>query len=115
VTAGGETLAAVEGALAAGDEADEVVRAVVELLHDRLGRYVRLRFVEPDGLVDGPAAGDPAATTSFPVRFQGSHVAELEVGGEPSQEERTLLAQVAALLAQHALVAWDTDGEPWDP
>ena len=110
-----ETLAAVQQVLEVGGEADDVVREVVVLLHERLGRYVRLRFVEEGGLVAGPAAGEESETAAFPVRFQGAHVAELEVGGELSEEDRALLERVAGLVAQHALVAWDTGGEAWEP
>jgi hypothetical protein len=109
------TIEEVEGVLAGGDEADVVVRRVVDVLHDRLGRYVRLRFVEEEGLVDGPAAGEETEATAFPVLYRGTHVAELEVGGELTDGERALLQRVAELIAEHALVAWDTGGEAWQP
>ncbi len=108
------TLEEVERAIAGGGEADDVVREVVSILHASLGRFVRLSFVEEGALVPGPVAGEETATESFPVRFQGVHVADLEVGGEQDEAARALVEQVAALVAQHALVAWDTGGEAWE-
>jgi hypothetical protein len=110
VSAHDETLAAVDAILARGGEADDVVREVVETLHARLGRFARLRFVEGGG----PAAGDETETTAVPVRYGDAQVADLELGGELSAEDRALLEHVASRVAEHALVAWDTGGEAWD-
>jgi hypothetical protein len=106
---------AVEQVLTRGDDADDVLRAVVAVLHERLGRFVRISFVEPDRLAPGPAAGEPTETTSFPIEFERRRVAELEVGGEPDGADRALLERVAALLSPYALVGWDTGGEEWAP
>ena len=56
-------LAEIKGMVGQGTEPDEVVRAVVELLHDRFERYswVGIYFVEETDLVLGPWKG-PAAT-----------------------------------------------------
>jgi hypothetical protein len=108
-------LEAVEGVLSRGGEADEILREVVAILHERLGRFVRISFVEADSLSPGPAEGDESATTAFPVEFDRRRVAELEVGGEPTEEERALLERVATLVAPYALVGWDTGGEAWEP
>jgi hypothetical protein len=108
-------LEAVERVLNRGGEADDVLRQVVAILHERLGRYVRISFVEAGGLVPGPAAGDEAATTAFPISFQDSRVAELEAGGELTDDDRALLERVAILVSPYALVGWDTGGEEWDP
>ena len=56
-------LAEIEGLVGQGTEPDEVVRAVVELLHDRFDRYswVGIYFVEEADLVLGPWKG-PRAT-----------------------------------------------------
>ena len=108
-------LEAVERVLNRGGEADDVLRQVVAILHDRLGRFVRISFVEADGLVPGPAAGEKAETTPFPVSFQGSRVADLEVGGQLSPEDEALVARVATLVSPYALVGWDTGGEAWTP
>jgi hypothetical protein len=108
-------LEAVEQVLAQGGEADEVLRGAVVVLHERLGRFVRVSFVEGDGLVPGPAAGEETPTTALAIRFDGTHVADLETGGELADEDRALLERVSALLAPYALVGWDTGGEPWEP
>jgi len=96
----------------AGDP-DDVLRAVVSILHDRLGRYVRISFVEAGRLLPGPAAGEETETTAFPISFQGRHVADVEVGGELSAVDRTILERAATMLAPYALVGWDTGGEEW--
>ena len=108
-------LEAVERVLDRGGEADDVLRQVVAILHERLGRYVRISFVEGNGLAAGPAAGAETETTAFPIAFQGRRVADLEVGGDLSSEDTALLERVAILVAPYALVGWDTAGEEWTP
>ena len=97
---------------AAGDP-DDVLREVVSILHDRLGRYVRISFVEAGRLLPGPAAGEETETTAFPISFQGRHVADVEAGGELSAVDCTILERAATMLAPYALVGWDTGGEEW--
>jgi hypothetical protein len=108
-------LEAVERVLNRGGEADDVLRQVVAILHERLGRFIRISFVEGDDLVQGPAAGDETGTTAFPIAFQGRRVADLEAGGELSSEDTALLERVAILISPYALVGWDTNGEGWNP
>lgn len=108
-------LEAVERVLTRGGEADDVLWQVVAILHERLGRFVRISFVETGGLSPGPAAGAPSETTSFPIEFEQRRVAELEVGGKPSDDDRALLERVATLVSPYALVGWDTAGEEWVP
>ena len=108
-------LEGIERVLNRGGEADDVLRQVVAILHERLGRYVRISFVESDGLVPGPALGEESATTAFPIAFQGSRVADLEAGGELTEEDRALLERVAILISPYALVGWDTGGKEWTP
>jgi len=108
-------LEAIERVLNRGGEADEVLRQVVAILHERLGHYIRISFVEADGLVPGPTAGEETETTSFPIAFQERRVADLEAGGELTEEDRALLERVAILVSPYALVAWDTGGEEWTP
>jgi len=115
VSAHGGALEAVERVLESGGEADDVLRQVVAILHERLGGFVRISFVEETVLVPGPAAGDETATTAFPIAFQGNHVADLEAGGELRDEDRALLERVVILISPHALVGWDTQGEVWNP
>ena len=58
-----EALDAIERVVAAEPDSDEVLRQVVDLLHDRVGHYswVGIYFVEGDELALGPWGG-PAAT-----------------------------------------------------
>lgn len=107
--------AEVEALLAGGGEADDLLRDAVGLLHERLGRLVRISFVEGDGLVPGPTAGEGDPTTAFPISFAGRWVADLEVAGELSADEHAELERAAAALAPYALVGWDTGGEAWTP
>jgi hypothetical protein len=109
------TLEEVEGVVSGGGDADDILRRVVVVLHESLGCFVRISFVEADALVPGPAQGDETDTTAFPISFQGRHVADLEAGGELSPADRELLEQVAAILSPYALVGWDTGGEEWMP
>jgi len=115
VSAHSGALEAVERVLNSGGEADDVLRQVVAILHKRLGRFVRISFVEADSLVPGPAAGDETATTAFPIAFQGNRVADLEAGGELTEADRDLLERIAILVSPYALVGWDTGGEAWNP
>ena len=87
MSAHGGALEAVERVLESGGEADDVLRQVVAILHERLGGFVRISFVEETVLVPGPAAGDETATTAFPIAFQGNRVADLEVGGELTEDD----------------------------
>jgi hypothetical protein len=108
-------LEAIERIVNGGGDADDVLRVVVALLHERLGRFCRISFVEDDGLLPGPAAGDEAPTTAFPIAWEGRRVAELEVGGELDEKDRALLERVATIVSPYALVGWDTGGETWAP
>ena len=115
MSAQGDALEAVERVLESGGEADDLLRQVVAILHGRLGGFVRISFVEETVLVPGPAAGDETTTTAFPITFQGNRVADLEAGGELTEEDRALLERVATLASPYALVGWDTGGEAWNP
>ena len=98
-----------------GGDADDVLRAVVVILHERLGRFVRISFVEDETLSPGPSEGEEAPVSGFPIAWEGRRVAELEVGGDPTQDDRALLERVAVLVSPYALVGWDTGGEAWSP
>jgi hypothetical protein len=106
-----QTLAAVERAVAEGDEADDVLRAAVDVLHRRFD-YAAIAFVEEGELVPGPSAGGPAEPAArVPVVFRDATVAELQVS--PAPDDSAVLDRVAELIAPHCLVGWDTGGEPW--
>jgi hypothetical protein len=115
VSAHSGALEAIERVLNRGGEADDVLREVVAILHQRLRRFVRISFVETDVLVPGPAAGDETEATAFAIAFQGRRVADLEAGGELSSDDTALLERVATLISPYALVGWDTAGEEWTP
>ena len=115
MTAYDAALESVEGVVNAGGEADDVLRRTVAILHERLGRFVRISFVEGDGVVPGPSVGEEAETTAFPIAFHGSRVADLEASGELTADDEALLKSVATLLSPYALVGWDIGGEEWTP
>lgn len=114
-----DALEAVDRVLDRGGEADDVLREVVAVLAERAGYvWAAIRFVEAGGPVLGPRAGDDAAAagaTAFPVSFQGTRIATLEVAGDLGVEDRGFLERVALLVSPHALVGWDTGGEVWIP
>jgi hypothetical protein len=109
-------LDAVERILNRGGDADDVLRAVVEVLHSRLHYdWVGIRFVEGDDLVLGPAAGSAGGPdTTVPIAYEGSKVAELAVSGDDA-EDRPFLERVAVLISAYCLVGWDTGGAGWQP
>ena len=110
----GAVLDEIERLIADAGEADDVLGGTVTLLHERLQRPVRIRFLEEGELVAGPAAGPvPLDVEAFPIHFQGAYVANLEVGLPLHETDHGLLRKVAELVAPHALVGWDADGEPW--
>jgi hypothetical protein len=110
-------LEAVEEILAGGGDADDVLRQVVAVLHERGGyAWAGLFFLEEGSLTLGPEAGTPdeAGRTRVPVVWQGSEIAQLAVdGASPADTES--LERVAVLVSGHCLVGWDTGGEQWEP
>ena len=114
--------AAVERILDAGGDADDVLRQVVAAVQSRVPGYgwVGISFVEEGALLLGPWTGEERAADApppirVPIRFQGTRVAELGVAGPPpGDEEQAALERLAAIVAAHCLVGWDTGGVPWD-
>jgi hypothetical protein len=105
----------VERIIAAGGDADDVLRGVVRALVERGGcSSARISFVEGDELVPGPAAGEPdeAHRVAVPVSYRGERVGELAADGAIGEAE---LERVAALISEHVLLGWDTGGEAWSP
>jgi putative methionine-R-sulfoxide reductase with GAF domain len=96
-----------------GAEADELLRGVVAILHERY-QWVGISFVEAGELVLGPSEGERAEEpVRIPISYDGKVVAELGVSGD--DQDRTSLEQVAELIAPYCLVGWDTGGEAWSP
>ena len=109
-------LEAIERVLNRRRDADDVLREVVSILHARLGRFVRISFVEGDRLVPGPAEGeetDDDAVSDLVPGSAGGATSRPE--GRSSAADRAVLERVAAIVSPYALVGWDTDGEEWDP
>jgi hypothetical protein len=110
-------LEAIERILNRGGDADDVLRDVVDALHERAGYpWAGIFFVEGGALQLGPQAGTPQpdGRTSVPVLWQGERIAELAVDDAP-EEDRMFLERVAVLASGHCLVGWDTGGETWEP
>jgi hypothetical protein len=104
----------VDRILAAGGDADDVLRGVVRALVHGGCSWARISFVEGDGLVPGPTAGEPdeRRRVAVPVSYRGDRVGELAADGAITEAE---LERVAALLSEHVLIGWDTGGEAWSP
>jgi hypothetical protein len=113
-------LEAVERLLNRGGDADDVLRSIVDALHDRLPHLggVWIEFVEGTERVVGPAAGMMRSDRArmFPVSFQGTDVAAVRVAAaQVGVDDETLLERVAILISPYCLVGWDTGGERWEP
>jgi hypothetical protein len=116
VSAHDGALEAIDEIVGRGDEADEVLRAVVAVLH-RHYSWVGISFVEAGEVVLGPAQGERTAeSTAIPISYENNVVAELGVvANELGREDRTFLERVAVLISPYCLVGWDTGGEAWSP
>jgi hypothetical protein len=112
----GAALEAIDRILNRGGDADDVLREVVRVLHERAGYpWAGILFVEDGDLVLGPEAGTPdePRRRTVPVRWQGTRVAELAVDGAGAEDE-PFLERVAVLVSGHCLVGWDVGGEAWE-
>ena len=106
-----------------GEEADRLLRAVVELLAERLPgmSWAGIRLVEGSELVLGPQCGTraEAARLAVPIAYEGQEVGELALESNREDafddEDARWLDRIATLISLHALVAWDTAGEAWNP
>lgn len=105
-------LEAIERILNRGGDADDVLRAVLAVLHERGAAWAAIRFVEAGGLVEGPSIGaPPEEALAVPVVYEGAEVGELEA----AIDDRSFLERVAILISPYVLVGWDTGGEAWSP
>ena len=109
-------LEAVERILNRGGDADDVLRAVVASLHERVPHFswVGIAFMEEGRLQLGPEAGDgDGDELRTVVTFEGASVAELLVRRSESGDDTAFLDRVATLVSPYCLVGWDTQGVPW--
>lgn len=109
-------LDAVERILNRGGDADDVLRAVVTALHERVPHFDRvgIAFMEEGTLVLGPEAGTgEGEELRALVTFEGAPVAELVVHRTGTGEDEPFLERVATLVSPYCLVGWDTQGVPW--
>jgi hypothetical protein len=109
-------LDAVERILNRGGDADDVLRAVVATLHERVPHFawVGIAFMEEGELQLGPEAGDgDGDELSTLVPFEGAPVAELLVRRTEHADDGPFLQRVATLVSPYCLVGWDTQGVPW--
>jgi hypothetical protein len=105
----------VDRILAAGGDADDVLRGVVRALVQQGGcSWAGISFVEDGELVAGPVTGEPdeARRVAVPVFYRGEQVGELAADGAVDHGE---LERIAALVSEHVLIGWDTGGEAWSP
>ena len=114
---------AIERILNREGEADEILRAAVVALHERISdaRGVAVAFVEDGELVPGPIAGATIASrrpiVAVPVLYERRPVAELwiEPTVSPTRPTRRSSRGSSDLLSPYCLVGWDTGGEAWEP
>ena len=109
-------LEALDRVLNRGGDADDVLRAVVDIVAGPFA-WAGILFREDGRLVLGPSSGEPdeSLRTTVPVSFQGSPVAALAVDGELDDAARAFVDRVALLISPYCLVGWDTGGEEWTP
>jgi L-methionine (R)-S-oxide reductase len=153
----------IQGIVDRAGDADDVLRDVVSVLHDRFAHYswVGIYLVEGEDLVLGPWKGpeatehvripvgsgicgaaaasgvtelvedvnaDPRYLACFPstrseivvpISYDDDVVGEIDIDSDTpaafSPADQELLERVAALIAPHCLVGWDTGGEIWAP
>ncbi len=107
-------LEAVDRVVNRGGDADDVLRAVAAILHERAG-YARagVSFAGEGRLELGSGAGTPGgAPARFAVTFGGREVAALEVLPAPrTGDERAFLERVALLVSPYCSSAADSGGE----
>ena len=109
-------LEAVERILNRGGDADDVLRAVVASIHERVPHMTRvgIEFMERGSLVLGPEAGSgDGDELRALVTFDGAPVAELVVHRAESCDDLPFLERVATLVSPYCLVCWDTGGLSW--
>ena len=92
-------LEAIERILNRGDDADDVLRLVVDVL-GRLYAYAGITFVKEGKLVAGPSAGADSEGSAHRIEFQGTEVAELEVAGA-ADDDAQFVDRVATIISPY--------------
>lgn len=108
-------LEALEQILDTGGDADDVLRAAVEVLVADPGvAWAGIRFLDEGVFVLGPTAGEPdeSRRVTTAISYRGEPVGELVVDGSADVPSLTRFAQ---LVSAYVLLGWDTGGEAWDP
>lgn len=108
-------LDALERVLRAQGEADEVLRAAVQVLTKEPGvTWAGIAFLEEGQPVLGPSSGtqNESLRVRVPITYRATKVGELWVDGDADQG---VLERVAFLIADYVLIGWDTRGEAWEP
>ena len=109
-------LEAVERILNRGGDADDVLRAVVAAIEERIPHFawVGIAFMEEGRFELGPeAGGGDGEELRAVVTFEGVPVAELVVRRTETADDRPFLERVATLVSPYCLVGWDTQGLAW--
>jgi hypothetical protein len=108
-------LTTLDDVIARGGDADDVLRAVVDLLvAEPEVRWAGIHFAEEGDLALGPAAGaeNEAQAVRAAIMYRDEPVGELEVHGDVDPE---LLVSIAERISPYVLLGWDTGGEAWEP
>ena len=109
-------LEAVERILNRGGDADDVLRAVVAAVEERIPHFARvgIAFMEAGRLELGPEAGaGEGEEVRAHVTFEGAPVADLIVHRTRPADDGPFLERLATLISPYCLVGWDTQGVPW--
>jgi hypothetical protein len=112
----GAALDAVERIVDRGGEADDILRAVVAVVQERIPHFARvgIAFMEEGRLELGPEAGSgDGDELRARVTFEGAPVAELVVHRTETRDDQAFLERVTTLISPYCLVGWDTQGVPW--
>jgi len=95
-------LEAVERILNRGGEPDDVLREVVEALHERAAYWVGIAVFEEGRLELGPSAGGPTPEDHqrYAVQWQGHPIAELWTSAEA---DPALCARIAVIVSPYCV------------
>jgi hypothetical protein len=97
-------LEAVDRILNRGGDADDVLRAVVTVVHEKAGfRWAGIASVEEGASTAGPSQGDtPGEEAAYPISFSGDRVGELRVAPPPDDGDgHAFLERVALLISPY--------------